>query len=119
MTGEVNTGLHRKQTINVLFNEVPERVIKNLDLFTNKAEFLERLKLKDDAMPDILDLMVHDTRVSNCFHYMINIALFGITYNLICTEYLCVFYLKLSSVHLGRLSSIHNCCVMLSASYAK
>ncbi len=93
---EVNTGLHRKQTKNVIFNEVPERVIKNLDLFTNKAEFeavfLERLKLKDDAMPDILDPMVHHTRVSNCFHYMINIALFGITYNFICTEYLCVFF---------------------------
>ncbi len=39
MTREVNTGLHRKQTKNVIFNEVPERVIKNLDLFTNKAEF--------------------------------------------------------------------------------
>ncbi len=34
------------------------------------------------------------TRVSNCFYYVITIALSVITDRLICTKYLCVFALK-------------------------
>ncbi len=56
--------------------------------------------LKDDAVLTILDPMSHHTSVSNCFHYVITIALSVITDRLICTEYLCVFNLKHSSVHL-------------------
>ncbi len=68
--------------------DVPDRVSKNLvlcplhfttDSLTNKAQFdtgfSERLKLKDDALPIILDPMSHHTSVSNCFHYVITIAL--------------------------------------------
>ncbi len=73
-----------------IFNEVPNRISKNLvlcslhftaDSFSNKkqfdAEFSERLKLKDDAMPTILDptVMMQHTNVSNCFYYMVTIAL--------------------------------------------
>ncbi len=53
--------------MNFIFNEDPDRVNKNLVLcslhftfsFTNEAQFdvgfSERLKLKDDALPAILD----------------------------------------------------------------
>ncbi len=71
-----------------IFNDVPDRVSKILvlcplhfttDSLTNKAQFdtgfSERLKLKDDALPIILDPMSHHTSVSNCFHYVITIAL--------------------------------------------
>ncbi len=62
------------------------------DLFTNKAQFntgySERFKLKDDAVPTILNPMSHLTSVSKCFHYVITIALSVITDRL-CT-YLCV-----------------------------
>ncbi len=74
-----------------IFNEVPDHVGKNLvlcslnftaDLFTNKAQFdagfSERLKLKESAVPTILDLTVmsQQTSVSNCFYYMVTITLF-------------------------------------------
>ncbi len=41
-------------------------------------DFSERLKLKDHAVPTILDLTVmsQQTSVSNCFYYMVTIALF-------------------------------------------
>ncbi len=51
------------------------------DSFTNKAQFnagfSERLKLKDDAVLTILDLTVmsQHTSVSNCFYYVVTIAL--------------------------------------------
>ncbi len=45
----------------------------------NKAQFdvgfSERLKLKDDVVSTILDPMWHHTSVSNCFYYVITIAL--------------------------------------------
>ncbi len=53
--------------MNFFLNEIPDRISKNsvlcslhftADSFTNKARFngfSERLKLKDDAMPTILD----------------------------------------------------------------
>ncbi len=37
--------------------------------------FSERLKLKDDVVSTILDPMWHHTSVSNCFYYVITIAL--------------------------------------------
>ncbi len=76
--------------MNFIFNEVPDRISKNLvlcslhftaDSFTNQvrfdAGFSERLKLKDNAVPIILDLTVmsQNTSVSNCFYYVITIAL--------------------------------------------
>ncbi len=61
----------RKEWMNFIFNEVPDLVSKNsvlcsfpftADSFTNKAQFnagfSERLKLKDNAVPTILDLTV-------------------------------------------------------------
>ncbi len=80
----------RKEWMNFSFNEVPDRVSKNLvlcslhvtmDLFTNKAQFdvqfSQRLKLKDHAVLTLLDstVMAHYTSVSNCFHYLVTIAL--------------------------------------------
>ncbi len=78
--------------MNFIFKKVPDRVSKILviwslhftaDLFTNKAQFgagiSERLKLKDNAVPTILDPTVNVT-----------IALPVITDRLICTEYLCI-----------------------------
>ncbi len=74
--------------MNFIFNEVPDHVSKNLvlcsfhfnaDLFTNKAQldtgFSEILKLK--AVPAVLGptVMSYHTSVSNCFNYMITIAL--------------------------------------------
>ncbi len=63
----------------------------------NKAQFdagfSERFKLKDDAVPTTLDpkVMLQHTSVSNCFHYVITIALYIITDRLyVVTEYLCV-----------------------------
>ncbi len=76
--------------MNFIFNEVPDNVNKNLvlcslhftmDSFTNKAQFnagfSERFKLKEDAVPIILDatFMSQHTSVSNCFYYAIAIAL--------------------------------------------
>ncbi len=61
-----------------------------MDLFTNKAEFdagfSERLKLKDDSVPNILDttVMSQHTSVSNCFYYMTAVALSIFTDCLIC-----------------------------------
>ncbi len=72
--------------MNIIFNEDPDRVSKDLvlcslhDLFTNKpqfdAGFSERLKLKDNAVLTISDrtVMSQHTSVSNCY-YMITIAL--------------------------------------------
>uniref|UniRef100_A0A673GND3 THAP-type domain-containing protein n=1 Tax=Sinocyclocheilus rhinocerous TaxID=307959 RepID=A0A673GND3_9TELE len=59
----------RKEWMNFIFNAVPDRVSKNMvlcslhftaDSLTNKAQFdsSERFKLKDDAVPNILDLTV-------------------------------------------------------------
>ncbi len=54
-------------------------------LFTNKSQFdagfYERLKLKDDDVPNTLDptVMSQHTIVSKCFHYVITIALSVIT----------------------------------------
>ncbi|ROI15203.1 hypothetical protein DPX16_9002 [Anabarilius grahami] len=93
----------RKECINFIFNEVPDRVSTNCqyerDLFSNKAQFdtgfSAKLKLKNDAFLTILDptVMSHHTSVSNCFYYVIIIALSVIKDRLICTEYLCVFNL--------------------------
>uniref|UniRef100_A0A671LYR6 THAP-type domain-containing protein n=1 Tax=Sinocyclocheilus anshuiensis TaxID=1608454 RepID=A0A671LYR6_9TELE len=82
----------RKEWMNFIFNEVPDHVSKNLvlcslhftaDSFTNKAqfdaEFSERLKLKDDAVPTILDPTVMSHHVSNCFYNVFTIALSVIT----------------------------------------
>ncbi len=67
----------RKEWMTFIFNEVPDRVSKNLvlcslhftvDSFTNNAQFeagfSERLKIKDNAVPAILDttVMSHQTR---------------------------------------------------------
>ncbi len=101
--------------MNIICNEVPDHVCKNLvlcslnfttDSFTNKAQFdagfSERLKLKDDAVLTILDptVMSQHTSVSNCFYYLVTIALSVITDCLTCFEYLCVFDLNHSSIHL-------------------
>ncbi len=48
--------------------------------------FSERLKLKDDVVSTILDPMWHHTSVSNCFYYVITIALSLLTDRLICIE---------------------------------
>ncbi len=69
----------RKEWINFVFYEFPDRISKNLvlcslnltvDLFTNKVQFdagfLERLKLKDDAVLNILDLTVMSHHTSVC-----------------------------------------------------
>ncbi len=92
-----------------------DHVSKNLVLcslhFTadslNKAQFdmgfSERLKLKDDAVMTILDptVMLQHTSVSNCFYYMVTIALSVIADCLICCkEYLYIFNINNSSVHL-------------------
>ncbi len=80
----------RKEWMYFILNEVPDGVSKNLvlyslnftmDLFTKNTQFYtvfaERLKLIDDAVPTILDLTVisHHTCVSNCFYYVVPIAL--------------------------------------------
>ncbi len=64
--------------------------------------FSEGLKLKDDAVLTILDqtVMSQHTSVSYCFNYVVTIALSVIADRLICIEYLCVFDLNHSSVHL-------------------
>ncbi len=86
----------RKEWMNFIFNEDLDHVHKNLvlcslhftaDLFTNKEQFdagFLKLKLKY-AVPTILDLTVmsKNTSVSNCFHYVITIALSVITDSLI------------------------------------
>ncbi len=103
----------RKEWMNFIFKEVPDGICKNLvlcslhftaDSFTNKTHFdtgfSERLKIKDDAVLNILDLMSHHTSVSNCFYNVVTIALSVITDNLKC---ICVFNLNHSSVHLGRI----------------
>ncbi len=56
------------------------------------AGFSERLKLKNDDVPTILDptVMSQHTSVSNCFYYVITIALSVITDCFICTEYLSI-----------------------------
>ncbi len=62
------------------------------DLLASKAQFnvglKKRLKPKDDAVLNILDLIVmsQDTSVSNCFHYVVTIALSPLTDHLICIE---------------------------------
>ncbi len=76
-----------KERMDFIFNEDPDHISKNLvfcslhftaDSFTNKAQFdavfSERVKLKDDAVPTILDLtvMLQHTSVSICLlhdHY--------------------------------------------------
>lgn len=70
--------------MNFIINEVPDRFGKNLsfihfilDSFTNKAQFdagfSQRMKLKNNAVPTVLDptVMLHHTSVSNCFYYMV------------------------------------------------
>ncbi len=79
----------RKEWMNFIFNEVPDHISKNSVFcslcftadYTNKAQFdagfSKSLKLKDDAVPTILDptVMSQHTSVSNCFYYLITIAL--------------------------------------------
>ncbi len=89
----------RKEWINFILNENPDLVSKNLvlcslhfsmHLFTNKAQldagFSERLK--KNAVPTILDstVMSQHTSVSNCFYYMVTIALSLLTGCLIFIE---------------------------------
>ncbi len=50
------------------------------------------LKLKDDAVPAILDLTVMLQHTSVCFYYMVTIALSVITDHLKCTEYLFIIF---------------------------
>ncbi len=103
----------RKEWLNFICNEDQDCVSKNLvlcslnfttDLFTNKAQFdagfSKRLKLKDDAVPTILDptIMSQHTIKCNCFYYMVTIALSVFTDYLLCIEYLCIFNLNHSSV---------------------
>ncbi len=66
------------------------------------AGFSERWKVKGDAVPTILDptVMSHYTSVSNCFYYVVTIALSVITDCLICMECFCIFNLNHSSIHL-------------------
>ncbi len=76
-----------KEWIYFIFNKDPDCISKNLvrcslhfttDLFTNNAQidvgFSERLKLKDDAVPAILDMTVmsQHTSVSNCILLLLN-----------------------------------------------
>ncbi len=82
-----------KEWMKFIFNEFPDLVSKNsalcsfnltTDSFTNKAQFnsgfSERLKLKDDAVPTVLDLTVMcNISVSNCFYFLVTIALSVIT----------------------------------------
>ncbi len=82
--------------MNFIFNEDPDHVSKKsvfcslhftADSFSNKAQFdvgFSRLKLKDDVVLTILDPMWHHTSVSNCFYYVITIALSLLTDRLIC-----------------------------------
>ncbi len=73
-----------------------------MDSFTNKAQFnmgfSERLKIKDDAVPAILDLTVmsQHTRVT-VFNYVITIAVS--IKQIVGCEYLCVFNLNHCSDH--------------------
>ncbi len=95
--------------MNIILNEDPERISKNLvlcslhDSFTYKAQFdagfSERLKLKDDAVLTISDptVMWQHTSVSNCY-YVIIVAL-PVTDSLIGTEYLCISNLN-HSIHM-------------------
>ncbi len=50
--------------------------------------------------------MSQHTSVSNCFFYVVTIGLSIITVNVMCTEYLCVFNLNHSSVHLCRMYAV-------------
>ncbi len=102
-SGQLNKELH-------LMNWWTALVLCSLNLqlisFTNKAQFdtgfSKRLKIKDNAVPTILDLtvMLQHTSLSNCFYYMITIALSLLTDRLICTEYWCGFDLNHSNIHL-------------------
>ncbi len=82
-----------KEWIYFIFNKDPDCVSKNLvlcslhfttDLFTNNAQidvgFSERLKLKDDAVPAILDMTVmsQHTSVSNCILLLLNYDVFEV-----------------------------------------
>ncbi len=104
----------RKEWMNFIFNEVPDHVSKNFfvhfilpqnHLLTKHnltQDFSKRLNLKDTEVPTILDIkiMLHFTGVSNYLYYVVTIALSVITVCLICTEYVWVFNLYCSSVHL-------------------
>ncbi len=86
----------RKEWMNFIFNEVSDCISKNLvlcslhftDSFTNKAQFdvgfSERLKLKDDAVPIILNPTV------------MSLCLLNRSFD----EYLCIFNINHCSVHL-------------------
>ncbi len=50
------------------------------------------LKLKDNAVPAILDLAVMLQHTSVCFYYMVTIAFSVITDHLKCTEYFFLFF---------------------------
>ncbi len=94
----------------LIFNEDPDRVSKNLvlcslhftvDFFINKVQFnvgfSERLKLKDDAVPTILDLT--GMSQSNCFYWSLLLCLFlQIVWYVL--SYLCIFDLNHCSIHL-------------------
>ncbi len=71
--------------------------------FKNSAEFnagfSEKRKLTDDSLLDQTVMSRHSS-VSNCFYYVVTIALSVITHRLMC---LCTFNLKHSSVHLWRM----------------
>ncbi len=84
--------------MNFIFYEVPDRISKNsvlcslhftMDSFTNNKQFdvgfPERLKLKDNVVPTILNptVLSQNTSVSNCFYYVVTIALSVITDRLI------------------------------------
>ncbi len=104
----------RKEWINFICNEVSDRISKSLvlcslhfstDSLTNKTQFdvgfSEIFKLKDDAVPTILDpnVMSQHTSMRNCFYNAVTFALSVITDRLICTEYFSIFNLNPSSVH--------------------
>ncbi len=96
--------------------------------FTNKAQFdagfSERLKLKDNAVPTILDptVMLHHTSVSNCFITWFTNALSVITDCLMYWVFMC-FNLNHSSVHLWKtaklLANHSSGCLLLSLQSTK
>ncbi len=105
----------RKEWINFIFNEDPDRISKNsvlcslhftADSFTNETFrhriFREIEKERDNAVSTLLDptVILQHTSVSNCFYYVITIVLSVITERLICTEQLCIFNLNHISTHL-------------------
>ncbi len=74
----------RKEWMKFIFNEVSD-VSKNLISPQIRLQtrhtltgFSERLKLKDDAVPTIMDPTVMSKSVGYCFYYMVTIAMYWV-----------------------------------------